>query len=123
MGLCAYKRHINHTISEEIPMSRPIILNDYTSAEIEAARAKLGSKRAERPCLWCEKVVSMRGDQHFCSAPCRASYARAAAQIEVERRAVEKQHWLAERDELIKEIQRLRRAVGEPDFTPRPPRE
>lgn len=97
-------------------MTRPVILNDYTSAEIEAARAKLGSKRAERPCLWCEKVVSMRGDQHFCSAPCRASYARAAAQIEVERRELEKRHWLIERDELIKEIQRLRAALGMAEF-------
>ena len=102
-------------------MPRSNILNDYTAAEIAAAREKAGAKRAIRPCLWCEKSVSMRHDQHFCSSSCRAAYARAAAEIEKERAWLEKAQWRAEREALVREIQRLRKKTGEPEFNPDSP--
>ena len=98
---------------EEHTMSPPVILNDFTAAEIQAARARLGSPRTDRSCLWCEKVKSMRADQHFCSTACRAAYARAAAQIAHERLVREKEIWLLEREELIREIAELRHRLGE----------
>lgn len=102
-------------------MPQSNILNDYTAAEIAAAREKAGAKRAIRPCLWCEKSVSMRHDQHFCSSSCRAAYARAAAEIEKERAWLEKAQWRVEREALVREIQRLRKKTGEPEFNPDSP--
>jgi hypothetical protein len=93
-------------------MTRPVILNDFTAAEIQEARARLGTKRTERPCLWCEKTKLMRSDQNFCSPSCRAAYARAAAQVVYERLLREKEMWLLEREALIKEIAELRHKIG-----------
>lgn len=98
---------------EEPAMPPPVILNDFTAAEIQAARARLGSPRTDRPCLWCEKVKSMRADQHFCSTACRAAYARAAAQLAHERLVREKEAWLIEREGLIQEIAELRHRLGD----------
>ncbi len=94
-------------------MPPPVILNDFTAAEIQAARARLGSPRTDRPCLWCEKIKSMRADQHFCSTACRSAYARTAAQIAHERLVREKEIWLTEREGLIREIAELRHRLGE----------
>lgn len=87
------------------------ILNNLTVDEIKAIREKALDRRESRHCLWCDKEVSMRRDQKFCCANCRASYSQASAQVAFERIISEKAAWLKERDELLHEISTLRRQL------------
>ena len=87
---------------------------DFTSAELAQLReASRPSTKKEGSCLWCERVVSMRSDQKFCSASCRAAYANAAARLAYEKLLREKAAWELEREELIRELSALRKRLQE----------
>lgn len=55
---------------------------DFTTSELFEMReeAFLKRQRENRPCLWCDKIVPMWADQHFCRPACRTAYSHAAAQ-------------------------------------------
>lgn len=81
-------------------------LNDLTREQI--AEIRNGQAITERACLWCEKEGKMRVDQKFCSAKCRSAYANAAARKSHEALLQAQKTWHKERDEMVKEIARLR---------------
>lgn len=85
-------------------------LNDFTAEELAEARTKALAEREARVrrCKYCGVSHSMRPDQLFCSAKCRSSYHREALQLAHENLLREREAWLAERQELVGEIARLR---------------
>lgn len=88
---------------------RPPPINTLSREEIlEIRAASAPRKREERECLWCDKKVLMREGQSFCSATCRAKYAQSAARLTLERLLREKEIWLKEREEFVREIARLK---------------
>lgn len=88
----------------------PNILNELTNLEIEAIR--LARKKEDRNCLACDKAVKMKAGQNFCSPACRVRWSREQARILYEQLVKEKENWLREREELVKEIAELKRAFS-----------
>lgn len=83
-------------------------LNDLTQAQMAEIRERALSKRADRACLWCGKVISMRLDQKFCCTAHRVSYAQASVTIAYEQMVMDKAAWQAERERLVREIAHMR---------------
>ncbi len=87
------------------------ILNNLTPEELALIKERAASKREERHCLNCDKVIPMRKDQRFCCAACRATFANNYAAVQHDLLLAEKALWLREREALIHEIAELRRQL------------
>ena len=97
------------------------ILNNLTKSQLDELKLKLEFKKARKDinCLWCEKLIKKAlASQRFCCNNCRASYHNAALQVQYENLLVEKERWIAERSELVKEIGRLSRLLNIPEILP-----